>query len=93
MLRVGGLNHIRKSPDTEVATPTIVSPRTESPAVATRAPAAGPIIKTSSVEIASRAKAVRRCSPVARTPRDWRTTLKIGRVSRPPTKTSGSSTS
>ena len=73
--------------------PTIVSPRTENPAVATRAPAAGPIIKTSSVEMASRAKAVRRCSPVARTPRDWRTTLKIGSVSRPPTKTSGSSTS
>ena len=44
------------------------------------APAAGPIMKTSSVAMASRAKAVRRCSPSASTPRDWRTTLKMGRV-------------
>ena len=92
-LRVGGLNHMRNRPDTEVATPTTVRPTTEKPPVATTAPTAGPIMKTSSVEMASSAKAVRRCSPEARTPSDCRTTLKIGSVSSPPTNTSGSSSS
>ena len=48
-------------------------------------------MNTISVAIASSAKAVRRWSPSAMTPRDWRTTLKIGRVNSPPTNTSGSS--
>ena len=82
---------MRKSPASDVETPTAVSPSTDWPLVATTAPAAGPIMKTSSVLTASSAKAVLRWSPSARTPRDCRTTLKMGSVSSPPTNTSGSS--